>query len=191
MTLTANQQTAHEAAAVRVAIFIELAFAAGTSRLSTLLNDIDWGGYTWKGIGTVASIGDIDESASITAKPLTFTLNVADASILALAAGPVEAYRGRAAKLYVCPLTEGFTLIDTPELAWSGYMDALFLAVDGEAGSVTMKCETAAFSLKRLPQLRMNAAQHKKDNPADTGFDYLTDLIANPQLWLSKKFQAV
>jgi hypothetical protein len=43
--------------------------------------------------------------------------------------------------------------------------------------------------LKRQPALRLNAAQQKKRYPTDTGFDYLTDLIANPQVWLSKKFQ--
>jgi hypothetical protein len=43
--------------------------------------------------------------------------------------------------------------------------------------------------LKRRPAFRLNAAQHKKDNPTDTGLDYLVDLLANPQTWLSARFQ--
>ena len=68
-------------------------------------------------------------------------------------------------------------------------MDLMAVAVEGEEGKVTLKCETSAYGLKRVPALRLNAAQHKKRHPNDTGLDYLTDLIASPTVWLSQKFQ--
>jgi hypothetical protein len=147
--------------------------------------------HTWTGLGTVIGMDAIEESDSLDAKALSFSLNHAQPSWLALSVGPVEDYRGLPAKLYFCPLDEGFQLVDTPELCWRGIMDTVTVGLEGEEGKITLKCETSAYALKRSASLRYNAAQQKNKYPADTGLDYLTDLIANPQLWLSKKFQQI
>ena len=189
MTLTAAQQTANERPVAQVAYFVELAFAGGTTYWSTLGQTVTWGGHDWLGVDAIGGISEVDESDSIVSKPLNFTLNITDLAILALAVGDVDEYRGRSAKLYMCPLDANFVPIDTPVLCWTGIMDKVAVGVEDKAGQIILKCETAAFGLKRRPALRMNAAQHKKLYPSDTGFDYLNDMIANPQLWLSKRFQ--
>jgi len=189
MTTTA-QQTALESPVVRAAYFVEFSFLSGTQRLCTFNQTITWGGYDWIGLGALGTISAVEESDGIESKSLSFTLNAAQPAWLALAAGAVEEYRGRDAKMYMCPLDTQYRLIDTPTVCWRGIMDTVSIGIDGDAGSITLKCETSAYGLKRQPALRMNAAQQKKAYPTDAGFDYLTDLIANPQSWLSKKFQA-
>ncbi len=186
---SAALQTALEKPVVRVAYFVEFAFAGGTSRMSTLNQTITWGGYDWLGVGAIGGISSINESESIESSALNFTLTAADPSWIALAVGSVEEYRGRPAKMWMCPLSESFQLIDAPVICWRGVMDLVSVGFDGEDGQIILKCETSAFGLKRKQGLRMNAAQHKKKYPSDTGFDYLTDLITNSQLWLSRKFQ--
>ena len=114
---------------------------------------------------------------------------MAQRSILALAVGDVEQYRGRDAKIYFCPLNESFQLVGTPQLCWRGIMDTMAIAVDGEDGGITLKCETSAYGLKRQPGLRLNSAQQKSRYPTDTGLDLLTSLIAEPIIWASAKFQ--
>ncbi|MFA6121924.1 MAG: hypothetical protein WCT35_04925 [Sideroxydans sp.] len=190
MTTTA-QQTALESPVARVVYFAELHFVSGTLRLCTALQTINWGGYDWLGMGLVGSISPVEEGAGLTSSALNFTLNIADASVLALALGTVEDYRGQPAKLYFCPLDEQFRLIDTPEICWRGIMDTVAVGVDGETGQVTLKCETSAYGIKRRQPLRLNSAQQKQRHPGDTGFDFLNDLLARPQLWLSKKFQQI
>lgn len=191
MTLSAAQQTALEQPVVRSVYFVELDFAGGTSRVSTLNQNLDWGGYTWSGLGALGGISPADEVDGLASKQLTFTLNAADVSWLAIALGSVAQYRGRPAKLYFCPLDEGFALIGTPQKCWQGIMDTVNTGIGrGGAAQILLKCETAAFGLKRRAPRRMNAAQQKLRHPADTGFDYLPDLIANPQVvWLSRRFQ--
>lgn len=174
---------------VRMAYFAEFQFASGTQRLSNFNITINWGGYDWLGLGSLGSISEVEESDGLEARPLNFSL--CTPSELAVAIGPVEEYRGRPAKLYRCPLDEQFRLVGTPELCWRGTMDMMSVGISGEAAQIVLKCETSAYGLKRPASLRMNAAQQKKRYPLDTGFDYLTDLIANPQLWLSKKFQSI
>lgn len=70
-------------------------------------------------------------------------------------------------------------------------MDIMTIGLEEDSSTIVLRCETSAYSLKRKPALRMNAPQQKKKYPTDTGFDYLNDLIANPQTWLSKKFQRI
>lgn len=190
MTTTA-QQEAREKAVVPQAYFVSFDFAGGMVRLCNFNQTMEWGGYSWLGLGALGNISEVDDSDGVESKSLNFTLNVAQTSLLALAVGPVEEYRGRAAKMYECPLTENFQLIDTPIRCWSGYMDMMSVGIDGEQGQIFLKCETAAYGLKRQPTLRMNAPQQRANYPTDSGFDYLNDLSARPAMWLSVKFQRV
>lgn len=189
MTLTASQQAALENPVARIAYFVELAFASATTYWCTFNQTVTWNGHDWLGVGTIADISEVEESDGAAARALNFTLNIADNAILALAIGSVEEYRGRSAKMYMCPLDAGYVMVDTPVLCWTGIMDMVAVGAGESGGQITLKCETAAFGLKRRPALRLNAAQHKKLYPAETGFDYLSDIIANPQLWLSVRFQ--
>jgi hypothetical protein len=189
MSLTAPQQAAMEKQAVRLAYFAQFDFVSGIVRVCNFGQTVTWGGFDWTGLGGLGSISPVEESAGRESSALKFTLNVAQASFKALALGSVDDYRGKAAKLYICPLTEQYQLIDTPAICWRGTMDLMTVGFDGENGQIVLQCETSANGLRRRPTLRMNAAQQKARYPTDTGFDLQGDLIARPQLWLSKLFQ--
>ena len=186
---TAAQNAELAKPVTRVVYFVEFQFASATSRLSTANIPITWGGFEWVGMGTLGGIGAVEESDGLESKPLNFTINSAQPAWLALAVGDVEEYRGRPAKMYMCPLNEAFQMVGTPEKCWAGIMDTLSVGVNDDSGSITLRCETSAYGLKRRPSFRLNAAQHKKDHPDDTGLDYLNGLISDPAVWLSKKFQ--
>lgn len=188
--MTTTAQKAELAKSVtRVVYFAEFQFKDFTSRLSTANFPITWGGFEWAGTGSIGTISAVEESDGMESRPLNFTINAAQPAWLALAIGDAESYRGRPARLYMCPLDESFRLVDTPVRCWSGSMDMVSVGINGDSGTITLKCETSAFGLKRRPHLRLNAAQQKKLHPTDTAFDYLTDLIANPGVWISKRFQ--
>lgn len=187
--MDSTQQTALEQASVRVVYFVEFYFASGTIYLCSASQPITIMGHTYTGVGSLGTISSVEESSGMEARALSFTLNCSQTSWISLAIGDVEEYRGRAAKMYFVPLDSGFVPIGTPELCWRGIMDTMAMGIEGDSGSIILKCESTAYALKRKATLRLNPAQHKRQYPSDTGFDYLTDLIANPQLWLSKKFQ--
>lgn len=189
MSLSSTQQDELEKPVTKTVYFVELQFSSSTQRVCSANISLSWGGYDWVGLGSVGAISPLEESEGVESKSLTFTMNIAQPSLLSLAVGDVEEYRGKAAKLYFCPLNESFQLAGTPDQCWRGIMDLMAVGIKGEEGQVTLKCETSAYGLKRQPALRLNAAQQKKKYPTDTGFDYLTDLIANPVVWLSKLFQ--
>lgn len=189
---TAVQQTALEKPSVAVVFFAEFQFRDGTSRVSSFNMPFEWNGHEWQGLGTLGSISAVDESESLESSAVNFTLNVAQEGWLALAVGSVEEYRGRNAKLWMGILNSSFGLIGDPILVWRGVMDQMLIDVGADGDSkITMKCETSAYGLKRSPSLRMNAAQQKKRHPSDTGFDYLTALIMEPKVWLTRRFQEI
>ncbi len=186
---TAPQQTEVEKAVTRTVYFLEFHFGGGIARISTYDRDYVWGEFTWYGLGDIITIGDMEETEGTTPRPLRVNLG-AKASWISIAVGPVEDYRGKPAKMYCCPLDENYLLKGTPVLAWNGVMDIVTLTVDGENGAVDIKCETSAFALKRSAVFRVNAAQHKSRYPTETGLDYQADLIANPKVWLSRRFMS-
>lgn len=184
-----QQQEALEKVVVPLVYFAEFNFASAVVRVSNFNQTVDWGGFEWLGVGSLGAISEVTETDGIESSPLNFRLNIANPSLLALSIGPVEEYRGRDAKLYMCPMDEQFRLIGTPELCWSGIMDMMSIGIEGEEGQITLKCETSAYGLKRQPSLRLNAAQQRKKYPTDTGLDYQNGTIANPAVWLSRRFQ--
>ena len=189
MTLDVSQQAALEGPVARVGYFVEFKFLSGTQYACTANRTVTWGGHDWLGLGAIGGISAVEESDGIDAKSLSFTINAAQPEWLAMAVGSVEEYRGREINLYFCPLDESFVLVGTPQRCWRGIMDTVSVGIDGDEASIQLKAETSAYGLKRRPALRLNAAQQKQAYPTDTGFDYLTDLIANPQTWISIAFQ--
>lgn len=190
MTLSVEQQAELEKPKCNTAWFLELQFVGGTVRVCNYGQTFTWGGYDWLGMGSIGKISPIDESAGLQSSAMNFSLNSAQVSMLALAVGAVEDYRNQPAKLYFSPLDQHGALIGTPEVCWRGTMDMMAFSLDGEEGQINLKCETSSFGLKRT-SMRLNAAQQKQRHPGDTGFDFLEDLMANPQRWLSARFQQI
>jgi hypothetical protein len=189
MTISSTQQSELERPAPKVVYLMELQFVGTPQYLSTWNRNFTWDSRLWVGLGGLVSIGRITESESVTSSALSFNLNAADLAWISLAVGNDAIYRNRLALLYMCPIGDDGSLVDTPQLCWRGRMDAVVVGVNGSTGSISVKCETAAYAFKRRPTLRINAVQHRKVYPTDTGLDYLTDLLAKPQTWLSKRFQ--
>lgn len=189
MSISNEQQAALEQPIVRIVYFVEFSFEGGFGRFSTFNSTVEWNGYSWIGASGIVSIGDVEESEGATAKSLDFSLNAVQPELLALAAGSVTEYRGRSAKMWMCPLDENYQLLGEPQICWRGIMDMVTLGEEGETASIKLRCETSAYGLKRRQALRMNAAQQKHTYPDDTGFDHLSVLIADPEVWVSVAFQ--
>lgn len=191
--LDVAQQTALEKAHVKFVYFVEFHFASLVYRCCTLNLNVPWGGYEWIGLGQVGDITPIDEAKGTTSSAITFTLSLADTTFVALAAGPVEEYRGRAVVMHFCPLDDNFRLIGTPVRCWRGTMDTMTGGVSGAhdqaSGSLQLKCETSAYGIMRYPALRLNEAQQKQRYPLDTSLDRMNRLIGDKFPWLSVKYQ--
>lgn len=187
-----TQQTALEGRYFTIAVFLYLDFSGGIIRVSTWNHDLVWGSNTWTGLGKFVSISDAKESEKIETQPIDINLSIADSAILALAIGEAESYRGRAAYAYMCPMEDG-ALIGTPIQCWSGTMDIVTVSYGADGGgAISLRAKPTSDRLSRPSTFRVNhQLQQQLVLSTDLGFEYQEDLIANPQLWLSRKFQTV
>lgn len=195
LTTDANWNTAAAAPALGALYLMELAFTGGTLRLTNWPVDLTVLGYTWTGLGVVSEVGELKESEDGGYQKLTLGLTQVQSGYLALALGAAETYQGRNARIWVA-LVDAVTLQITgaPVLRFAGYMDQVRIERDAQSnmGKVLLDCQTGAYDVRSNPAaLRMNQAQHSAVQPGETGFRYVSDLIARPQQWLSRRFQQV
>ncbi len=191
---TSGFSTAAASAAVGVLALVELSFTSGTLRYTNFPLDVDALGYTWTGLGTIGSISEIRESEDGAGERLTVGLSQVSSAILAAALGNVETYQGRDAKVWISMLDGGtLQVAGTPLLRFAGYMDKVRIErADGNTGTVLLDLVTFSGDSRANPSgLRLSNAQHQADYPTERGFEYITDLIGKPQLWLSKTFQQI
>jgi hypothetical protein len=179
---------------VPAAYFAKFAFLDGVIYLTTWGINIAWGGHTWIGLGALAGISKVPTSERPQYPAVDFTLGVSNPSILSLARGNVEKYRGRDADLYRYILSDDNTYLGDPELVWAGEMSQVRIDTgDGKkrGASIVLRCEQRGRAQRNSTSLRLVSAQQEQRFPGDTALRRKEELMAKPQLWLSKRFQQV
>lgn len=171
---------------------VELQLRSGTARFTTWPVTLDALGQTWQGTGDLGSIGSLHESEDGGEEKLTLTLSPVKLGTRALALGDPSDYQDRPVRVWVGMVSaETYMLAGAPVLRFTGVMDQLKLERDGDNGTIIMDCRTASYDVRSNPAaLRMNHAQHQVKFPTERGFEYLTSIIGNPAVWVSKNLQA-
>ncbi|GER20689.1 hypothetical protein [Variovorax boronicumulans] len=194
MTVTTNsgfQATANAGAYGELAL-VELQLRSGTARFTNWPLSVQVMGETWQGVGNLGSIGELHESEDGAAEKLTLTLSPVDIGTRALALGDPSDYQDRRVRVWIAMLDANtLQITGAPVLRFVGVMDQMKIDRDGNNASISMDCRTASYDVRSNPAaLRMNNAQHQARHPGELGFSYLTGLIGNPSIWVSKWLQA-
>lgn len=177
-----------------VLFFIQFDFASGTMRRCTWSHALPWGGHEWSGLASVVSVSPIQQSEKLQYPALELGLNVANTGLLALALGPVAEYRRRPITLWLQVLDDTLQREGEPELFWSGLMDQVRVQTgdgQGQAGSISLRCEMPGRNGGAARSLRLNHAQHQLRAPGDTGLSRIEQLVGQPRTWLSQRFQRI
>lgn len=171
---------------------VELQLRSGTARYTTWPVPITVLGQTWQGTGNLGSIGALHESEDGAEEKLTLTLSPVDLGTRALALGDPSDYQDRPVRVWVGMVdAQTFQLAGAPVLRFVGVMDQLKVERDGNTGTIALDCRTASYDVRSNPAaLRLNHVQHQARFPGERGFEYLTSLIGNPAVWVSKNLQA-
>jgi len=171
---------------------VEMFFKAQTLRLATWPVDVTYNGNVYKASGDLVGVGQMTESESGTPKKTTLSLSPVPAANLALGLGSVEGYRGQPVNILYWAVGDNYQPVGSPVLRFFGVMDQVSIKRSGETGSIEMSClPGGADSSRRSLSLRMNHEQHQSRYPGERGFEYVTDLIGTPQVWLSRQFQGI
>tara|TARA_A100001035_G_scaffold279577_1_gene281412 strand:+ start:561 stop:1259 length:699 start_codon:yes stop_codon:yes gene_type:complete len=192
--LAANTAAQYAANHVNPIIFVKLEFdtgapnSTGTIRLHNGLGTYVWddgsGNQQWYGTGDLGQISAIEEGDEISPYSIELTLSGIDSQIAAEAAR--ETYYQRPVTLYIGALNASDTLVATPDVIWTGFidtMDAVLGGGDGDAIRVTAESELAMF--ERSSNYLYTNAQQQHDSPIgpdsnnpqpDTFFTHLQEM---------------
>lgn len=183
--LAANTAAQYAATHVNPIIFVKIEFdtgapnSTGTIRLHNGLGTYVWndgsGNQQWYGTGDLGQISAIEEGDEISPYSIELTLSGIDSQIAAEAAR--ETYYQRPVTLYIGALNASDTLVATPDVIWTGFidtMDAVLGGGDGDAIRVTAESELAMF--ERSSNYLYTNAQQQSDSSGDTFFTHLQEM---------------
>jgi len=194
MTVLTNsgfQATAGAAVYAELAL-VELQLRSGTVRYTNWPISVDVFGATWQGVGNLGHISPLHESEDGAEEKLTLELSPVDLGTRALALGDPADYQDRTVRVWVGMVDpNSFQLAGLPVMRFVGVMDQLKVEREGNTATIKLDCRTASYDVRSNPAaLRMNHVQHQARHPGERGLEYLTSLIGNPAVWVSKKLQA-
>jgi hypothetical protein len=191
--VTAPDQALFDAAVVVPVLLVELYFGDGTLYLTNWPITLPGiGGHDYIGLGNMGDVGDLHENLSGAEERLVLSLSSVNSSVLALALGNVENYQNKDAVIKILMLhRDTFTPASAPYLRFAGFMDLVKVDAAGEDGTIKLECRTGGYAVRSNPStLVLSHLQHQERHPGELGLQYVQQLIEQPTVWLSKKFQS-
>jgi len=171
-----------EAESAKDIYFIFLDFANEPLRACTGTRTYNWGEYSWLGIGEIAGISEVADSADIAARPLNFALAGTDSFITAPALSRTN-YKGRQAVVYRGFLNPDESLVDEPYAVWSGTMDVGTATYDNNEAGIEIQCEPLASRFLRPNISRYSDQDHQLRWPGDKFYEYLPQMAEKDVIW--------
>lgn len=155
------------------AIFLSATFNSGPVYLWTGYGPITWNGQTWLGIGSLGSIGMVDEGSTVEAKGIALQLSGFDPVALANVLG--EFALGQPVRVYLGAFSGG-VLIASPVTAWSGRMDLPAIDINGQEAKITINCESRLVDLNTACGRRYTQEDQQRDFPGDLFFMFVNSI---------------
>lgn len=169
--------TASALAHVRPLIFVEIQFDGGTVYLHNGVGRYTFSSQTWLGVGAFGGISEIEETAELTPRRVSFTLNGLDPSLV----GSVddEELFERLVIVYLGYIGDDGALVATPDERWRGFMDSAQIA----GSAITITAETELARLFRTNGRLFTDEDQQAEYSGDTGFEFLDQLIEVDLRW--------
>lgn len=170
------------------AYFLDLSFVSGHVRVNDSGHEIEWGGFIWYGVGQLGSFESAEESVDFIARGERYELNGVNPDLIATITA--ERYQGRPVTRYVGLFNPDGTLVDDPEVAWTGYMDTMDVEVEeaNEGGSGSRIMVSAEHRLRSTPPFaRWSDADQKARSSGDRFFDLATMVESFVSQWGDKQ----
>jgi hypothetical protein len=166
------------------ALLVEMDFAP-VLRVTTWGVDIDWGGFTWTGIGTLGSVDPVKDS-NLTTGDLKFTLSGVPAGNIALALG--GSVRDTIAKTYLAILDPDTQAVLDAPMIWSGVLDQMPISEDGKTSSIGASAKHIGSLFSRVKAIRYTAADQQKISPGDTSLRFIPSQSQHKDTWPAAAF---
>jgi hypothetical protein len=172
--IDASLTDVYSALGFRPLLLAQLTFRTATRYVWSGVGSLVWGGNTYLGLGSLASVGSVQESTEIKADGTSVSLSGIDPVYLAEAMGDIQ--QGQPAKIWTAALDDSGAVI-MPYLYFSGVIDKPQVVVSGETATIALALESKMINHGRASQRKYTAAdQHAFGYPDDLGFNWVEAL---------------
>jgi hypothetical protein len=154
-------------------------------RLSTTPFDVVYGGNTYKGVGNLGSIDQVDDSPG-EYKAMKFTLSGISNDTLAIALN--EEIHNVAVQLRVGvldPITSA--ILDAP-LVWAGTLDQMPIEFGAQSSAISVTAEHRGATYSRPKPLRYTDTDQQRLFPGDTSLRFVASQANHEIVWPAASF---
>lgn len=164
-----------------MAHMVMLGFRSGVQYAWSGVGPITWNGMTFLGVGSLGTVGDINEGMDVKARGTTVELSGIDPKDLSACLTDIQV--GLPAKRWVGFFTEQGQLI-APYLLFSGQVDEAEITTGTDTVSITLNLESSMINHERASQRRYTTDDQRGNGyPTDTGFLYVESLNDQALIW--------
>lgn len=173
------------ASKLRPVCLFEFLFRDGDVRFWNGLGDLTALSQTFTGSGTLLAVSDYEETQSLEAQGLKFTLSGIPSNILSLSLDRGQ-YYNRECAFYFGALDDAGVLVSEPYKQFSGFMDVMEITEAGETCSIEINAENKMLILNRKKDRRYTPEDQKIYYPSDLGFDFVPTMQDKEIIWKAK-----
>jgi hypothetical protein len=170
-----------QAGLVYPARLVQLTFKSQTVYVWTGPGNLVWDGHTFLGVGTLGSIGTINEGVEVTADGTTVTLSGIDPVLLGECLTDIQP--GATANIWFALVTPQCTVIGTPYLQFSGCVDVPTVTPGTDTISISLTLESRMLDLARPTCRRYTSADQRLYYPNDSAFGWVEQLNDQALIW--------
>jgi hypothetical protein len=154
---------------------VEFFFASGTERVWTGYGDLDLpalngSAQTWKGLGKLGGISDLDLSAGLGSEPLVLTLSGIETSSVDQVRDQESEVKRRRCVLYLQVFTQQWAPIDTPRALFAGQMDSMKIRITATEAIISLSVDHVLTPKHRAPFGNYSLRDQAERNPGDKSF---------------------
>lgn len=166
-------------------VLCELVFDVVTMRFCNRLTSINYGGNLYQGLGTIGSVGSIEENKDLDPTGCNITISGIDPSILATVSNNDHLNR----KIYIrfAMLDSNQAIIGEPILHFDGAMDEIDIEF-GKDATISVSAKDRLADWDRLQSERWTHEQQIALYPGDLGFEFVSELPNKKIIWPSAGF---
>lgn len=180
-TLSSEMQAVATAEVVRPIVLVQCDFDSGALNLWNGLGDLTVGGVDYVGAGTLLNISSMKESSDLSANGMNVTLSGVTEPLISKARD--EDYQGRELKVLLGAMDSSNSVISSPVIIFSGFMDTMKIQDAAETATITVTVENRLIEFQRSRIRRYTAEDQKIDYPTDKGLEFVAEMAEKEIVW--------
>jgi hypothetical protein len=179
--LHANFVTQLQTSNLKPFFAVKMEFATVTLRLWTGYGDISVSSETYKGLGDLMQIGNVEESQETKAVSQDFVFSGIPTNKLFIALQ--DNYSGKDVTLFMGLLDESNAIVNNVYTLFKGFIDTITISESGETATIRVRAENRLVQLERSIERRYTSQQQQFDFAGDLGLDLIEELIDKDIQW--------